>query len=84
MKKYKTYQAFKESLLGFNLPDLSLDINGLKRISIPTSDTIPGACVKRTLPKVTLPEGKTIGLAYNKGNYQVVDKSDFETMGRKI
>ena len=84
MKKYKTYQAFKESLLGFNLPDLSLDINGLKRISIPISDTIPGACVKRTIPKVTLPEGKTIGLAYNKGNYQVVDKSDSETMGRKI
>ena len=84
MKKYKTYQAFKESLLGFNLPDLSLDINGLKRTSLPTSDTIPGACVKRTTPKVTLPEGKTIGLAYNKGNYQVVDKSDFETMGRKI
>ena len=84
MKKYKTYQAFKESLLGFNLPDLSLDINGLKRTSLPPSDTIPGACVKRTIPKVTLPEGKTIGLAYNKGNYQVVDKSDFETMGRKI
>ena len=84
MKKYKTYQAFKESLLGFNLPDVSLDINGLKRISIPTSDTIQGASVKRPIPKVTLPEGKTIGLAYNKGNYQVVDKSDFETMGRKI
>ena len=84
MKKYKNYQEFKESLLVFKLPDLSLDINGLKRISIPTSVTIPGACVKRTTPKVTLPEGKTIGLAYNKGNYQVVDKSDFETMGRKI
>ena len=84
MKKYKNYQEFKESLLGFKLPDLSLDINGLKRTSLPTSDTIPGACVKRTTPKVTLPEGKTIGLAYNKGNYQVVDKSDFETMGRKI
>ena len=84
MKKNKNYQEFKESLLGFKLPDLSLDINGLKRTSLPTSDTIPGACVKRTTPKVTLPEGKTIGLAYNKGNYQVVDKSDFETMGRKI
>ena len=34
MKKYKTYQAFKESLLGFNLPDLSLDINGLKITSM--------------------------------------------------
>ena len=68
---------------GFNLPNLQLDINGLVRNSIPTSDRIPGACVKRTLPKVKLPEGKTIGIAYNKGNYQVVDKTDFKTMGRK-
>ena len=30
-----------------------------------------------------MPEGKTIGIAYNKGNYQVVDKTDFKTMGRK-
>jgi len=83
MKK-KSFKEFKDSLSGFKLPDLTLDINGLKRNSIPTSDRIPGACVKRTLPKVTLPEGKTIGLAYNKGNYQVVDKSDFITMGRKV
>ena len=69
---------------GFNLPNLQLDINGLVRNSIPTSDRIPGACVKRTLPQVKLPEGKTIGIAYNKGNYQVVDAADFKTMGKKI
>jgi len=62
---------------------LTLDINGLKRNSIPTSDRIPGACIKRQQPKIQLPEGKTIGIAYNKGNYQIVDKADFNTMGRK-
>jgi hypothetical protein len=69
---------------GFDLPNLQLDINGLTRNSIPTSDRIPGACVKRTLPKVQLPAGKTIGIAYNKGNYQVVDAADFKSMGRKV
>ena len=39
---------------------------------------------KRNKPKVQLPEGKTIGIAYNKGNYQVVDATDFKTMGRKV
>ena len=61
-----------------------LDLSMYKvRNSIPTSDRIPGACVKQPQPKVQLPEGKTIGIAYNKGNYQVVDKADFNTMGRK-
>ena len=78
-----TRESFTRTLQGFDRPDYTLDINGLPRNSIPTSDRIPGACVKRTLPKVKLPEGKTIGIAYNKGNYQVVDKADFKTMGRK-
>tara|TARA_Y100001937_G_scaffold43981_1_gene61998 strand:+ start:145 stop:429 length:285 start_codon:yes stop_codon:yes gene_type:complete len=78
-----TRESFTRTLQGFDRPDYTLDINGLPRYSIPTSDRIPGACVKRTLPKVKLPEGKTIGIAYNKGNYQVVDESDFKTMGRK-
>ena len=84
-EKYKsiTRPSFTKTLKGFDLPNLQLDINGLTRNSIPTSDRIPGACVKRTLPKVQLPEGKTIGIAYNKGNYQVVDQADFNTMGRK-
>ena len=79
-----TRPEFTKTLKGFDLPNLQLDINGLKRNSIPTSDRIPGACVKRTLPKVQLPAGKTIGIAYNKGNYQVVDAADFKTMGRKV
>ena len=76
--------SFTKTLKGFDLPNLQLDINGLQRNSIPTSDRIPGACVKRTLPQVKMPAGKTIGIAYNKGNYQVVDAADFKTMGKKI
>ena len=79
-----TRPSFTKTLKGFELPNLQLDINGLKRNSMPTSDRIPGACVKRTLPKVQLPAGKTIGIAYNKGNYQVVDAADIKTMGKKI
>ena len=79
-----TRPEFTKTLKGFDLPNLQLDINGLTRNSIPTSDRIPGACVKRTLPKVQLPAGKTIGIAYNKGNYQVVDATDFKSMGRKV
>ena len=78
-----TRESFTRTLQGFDRPDYTLDINGIKRNSIPTSDTIPGACVKRSKPKVQLPAGKTIGIAYNKGNYQVVDEADFSTMGRK-
>ena len=75
--------SFLKTLKGFKFPDLTLDINGLKRNSIPTSDRISGVCTKDTKPKVQLPEGKTIGIAYNKGNYQIVDKADFKTMGKK-
>ena len=78
-----TRESFTRTLQGFDRPDDTLDINGIKRNSIPTSDRIPGACVKRSKPKVQLPAGKTIGIAYNKGNYQVVDEADFKTMGRK-
>ena len=79
-----TRESFTRTLQGFERPDYTLDINGIKRNSIPTSDRIPVACVKRQQPKEQLPEGKTIGIAYNKGNYQVVDASDFKTMGRKV
>ena len=68
----------KNSFKGFDLPDLTV------RYSIPTSDRIPGACVKKEMLKPQLPAGKTISIAYNKGNYQLVDVSDFKTMGRKI
>ena len=77
-------ESFTRTLKGFERPDYTLDINGQPRDSIPTSDRIPGACVKRTLPKVQMPAGKTIGIAYNKGNYQVVDAADIKTMGRKV
>ena len=66
------------------MPDYTLDINGQKMNSLPTSDNISGSTSKRSLPKVTLPAGKTIGIGYNKGTYQVVDSSDFKTMGRKV
>ena len=79
-----TRESFTRTLQGFDRPDYTLDINGIKRNSIPTSDRIPGACVKRTLPQVKMPAGKTIGIAYNKGNYQVVDAADIKTMGKKI
>ena len=81
-EKYKsiTRPSFTKTLKGFDLPNLQLDINGLARNSIPTSDRILVACVKRELYKVKMPEGKTIGIAYNKGNYQVVDAADFKTM----
>tara|TARA_B100000609_G_scaffold194125_1_gene186329 strand:+ start:293 stop:580 length:288 start_codon:yes stop_codon:yes gene_type:complete len=77
-------ETFTRTLKGFDLPDYTKDINGIQRNSIPTSDRIPGACTKKQQPKVQLPEGKTIGIAYNKGNYQIVDSTDFKTMGKKI
>jgi len=77
-------ETFTRTLKGFDLPDYTVDINGIQRNSIPTSDRIPGACTKKQQPKVQLPEGKTIGIAYNKGNYQIVDSTDFKTMGKKI
>ena len=79
-----TRPTFTRTLQGFERPDYTLDINGIKRNSIPTSDRIPGACVKRTMMRPKLPAGKTIGIAYNKGNYQIVDESDITTMGKKI
>ena len=78
MVKYEKLD--KEMLKGFPLPDYNSD----NRNSIPTSDRIPGVALKNAMPRVKLPEGKTIGVAYNKGNYQIVDKADFKTMGKKI
>ena len=83
-KKNKLRFSRRKSIYEFNLPDYTLDINGIKRISLPTGDNISGICTKRSMPKVQLPEGKTIGIAYNKGNYQVVDATDFKSMGRKV
>jgi len=61
-----------------------LDTSYLKvRNSIPTSDRIVGDTYRRYY-STTLPAGKTISIAYNKGGYQVVDAKDFKSMGRKI
>ena len=53
------------------------------RDSIPTSDRIVGNTYRRYY-STSLPEGKTISIAYNKGGYQVVDAKDFKSMGRKV
>ena len=62
----------------------TLDRNMYKvRDSIPTSDRIVGNTYRRYY-STSLPEGKTISIAYNKGGYQVVDAKDFKSMGRKV
>ena len=65
------------SFEGYPMPDLSC------RPSIPTSDNISGTTTKRYYTN-TIPEGKTISVAYNKGPYMVVNKSDLKTAGRKV
>jgi hypothetical protein len=53
------------------------------RPSPPTSDRISGDTYKRQYTS-TIPEGKTISVAYNKGPYMIVDAKDFKTMGKKV
>ena len=65
------------SFEGYPMPDLSC------RPSLPTSDNIAGTTTKRYYTN-TIPAGKTISVAYNKGPYMVVDAKDFKTMGKKI
>ena len=62
---------------GYPFPDYSC------RPSLPTSDNIAGTTTKRYYTN-TIPAGKTISVAYNKGPYMIVDVKDFKTMGRKI
>ena len=62
---------------GYPFPDYSC------RPSPPTSDNISGTTTKRYYSN-TIPEGKTISVAYNKGPYMVVNKSDLKTAGRKV
>ena len=62
---------------GYPLPDYSC------RSSLPTSDNIAGITTKRYYTN-TIPAGKTISVAYNKGPYMVVDAKDFKTMGKKV
>ena len=64
---------------GYPFPDYSSN-----RKSLPCSNKISSCAPKREVIKPKLPAGKTISIAYNKGNYQVVDISDITTMGRKV
>ena len=65
------------SFEGYPMPDLSC------RPSIPTSDNISGTTTKRYYTN-TIPEGKTISVAYINGPFMFVDSKDFKTMGKKI
>jgi len=67
----------KNRFFGFDIPNYTC------RPSVPTSDRIVGDTYKK-LYTSTIPEGKTISVAYNKGPYMIVDSKDFKTMGRKI
>ena len=67
----------QSSFDGYPMPDLSC------RPSLPTSDNIAGTTTKRYYTN-TIPAGKTISVAYNKGPYMVVDAKDFKTMGKKV
>ena len=67
----------QSSFDGYPMPDLSC------RPSLPTSDNISGTTIKRYYTN-TIPEGKTISVAYNKGPYMVVNKNDLKTAGRKV
>ena len=62
---------------GYDMPNYNC------RPSVPTSDRISGDTYKRQYTS-TIPEGKTISVAYNKGPYMIVDPKDFKTMGRKV
>ena len=46
-------------------------------------NNIAGTTTKRYYTN-TIPAGKTISVAYNKGPYMVVDAKDFKTMGKKV
>ena len=68
----------------FNTENNDLDLSHLKvKDSIPCGNRIEGDTYRRYY-STSLPAGKTISVAYNKGPYQVVDAKDFKTMGRKI
>ena len=68
----------------FKTENNDLDLSHLKvKDSIPCGNRIEGDTYRRYY-STSLPAGKTISVAYNKGPYQVVDAKDFKTMGRKI
>ena len=71
---------------GYDMPDYTSD-----RCLIPTSDKITYTSPRKTTPKLDLPKAsenkiakqylpkdKVISIAYNKGNYQLIDKEDLK------
>ena len=65
--------------LGTPFPDLST-VEHYK-----LSNNISGIGRKKWSPSEPyIPKGKTVGIGYNKGTYQLVDGSDIKTMGRKV
>lgn len=64
---------------GYDFPDLST-VEHYK-----LSNNISGIGRKKWSPSEPyIPKGKTVGIGYNKGTYQLVDGSDIKTMGRKV
>ena len=65
--------------LGTPFPDLSV------KEHYKLSNNISGVGVKKWSPSEPyIPKGKTVGIGYNKGTYQLVDGSDIKTMGKKV
>ncbi len=65
--------------LGTPFPDLST------KETYKLSNNISGIGRKKWSPSEPyIPKGKTVGIGYNKGTYQLVDGSDIITMGRKV
>ena len=65
--------------LGTPFPDLST------KETYKLSNNILGIGRKKWSPSEPyIPAGKTVGIGYNKGTYQLVDGSDIITMGRKV
>lgn len=64
--------------IGYDFPDLST------REYYKMSNNISGIAPKKKRPDPYIPAGKTVGIGYNKGTYQLVDGSDIITMGRKV
>ena len=80
MKKIKEKYSKPSSIYSFPMPDYkSPDYKSHTRTNdIPTSDKIAYVTPRKTIPKLVLPEGKAVSIAYNKGGYQLVDKDDLK------
>jgi len=65
--------------IGTPFPDLST------KEHYKLSNNISGVGLKKWSPSEPyIPQGKTVGIGYNKGTYQLVDGPDIKTMGRKV